>query len=274
MDIGTLLGCILGGLLIFCAIVLGGQEGLAPFWNISALFIVFGGTAAALLIAFPFKAIRKSLFSVKKCFVSPKTDAQAIIGQIIFFTEAARREGLLAQEDRLSEVSDPFLAEGLKLIIDGLPPAIVESILTNEIEQMQYRHLQGRNIILHCGKYAPAFGMVGTLIGLVLMLTQLNADTVGPGVAVAILTTLYGIIAANLCFLPIAEKLKQLHESELRIKSMIVQGVLAIQSGLNPRLLQMQLLSFLPPGERPDGEDMMIPADDLAKIEMREITEL
>ncbi|MCL2004622.1 MAG: motility protein A [Planctomycetaceae bacterium] len=265
MDIGTLVGFILGALLIFGAVIFGGHEGLAVFWNASALCIVFGGTIAALLIAFPGKSIRKALASVKKCFANPKTNASAIIEQIVFFAESARREGLLAQEHRLREVSEPFLAEGLNLIVDGLPPTTVKRILDSEIEEMQYRHHQGRNIILHCGKFAPAFGMVGTLIGLVLMLTQLSAETVGPGVAVAILTTLYGIIAANLFFLPMAEKLKQLHESELRMKSMIAQGVLAIQSGEHPRIIQMQLLTFLPPGERP-GEEDRIPADAMPMV--------
>ena len=255
MDIGMWLGCILGSLLIFCAIVFGGQEGLTPFWNTSALCIVFGGTAAALFIAFPVKSILKSLYAVKTCFVQQKQNAESIIEQIVFFAESVRREGLLVQEHRLESIRDPFLAEGLHLIIDGLPKKTVESILNNEIETLQYRHHQGRNIILHCGKYAPAFGMVGTLIGLILMLTQLNAETVGPGVAVAILTTLYGIIAANLFFLPIAEKLKQRHEAEMRIKAMIVQGVLAIQSGEHPRIIQMQLLTFLPEHDRPSGEE-------------------
>ena len=254
MDTSTLIGCILGGLLILCAVVFGGQEGFVPFWSLPALLIVFGGTAAALFIAFPLKAIRKSVLSVKKCFAKPRNDTHAIIDQLVFFAESARREGLLAQENRLDDVRDPFLAEGLRLIVDGLPPATVESILNGEIEAEQHRHQQSRNIILHCGKYAPAFGMIGTLLGLVLMLTQLDAATVGPGMAVAVLTTLYGLIAANLIFMPMAEKLKQLNEAEMRIKAMIVRGVLAIQSGEHPRIIQMKLQTFLPPEERPDEE--------------------
>ena len=252
MDVGTIVGCILGSLLIFSAVLFGGQEGFAPFWSAPALLIVFGCTAAALFIAFPFRPILKSLASVKKCFASPKNNLKEIVDQIIFFAESTRREGLLAQERRLDEVHDPFLAEGLNLIVDGLPPGTVENILNSEIEAIQHRHQQERNIILHCGKSAPAFGMVGTLIGLVLMLTQLDVGTVGPGMAVAILTTLYGVLAAHLCFFPIAEKLKQLHEAEVRIKAMIVRGVLAIQSGEHPRIIELKLLTFLPPGERPN----------------------
>jgi len=249
MDTSTLIGCLLGGLLMVCAVVFGGQEGFAPFWSIPALIIVFGGTATALFVAVPFKTIRKA-FSLKQCFAKPRNDAQAVINQLVFFAESARREGLLAQENRLDDVGDPFLAEGLRLIVDGLPPATVESILNDEIEAEQHRQQQSRNTILHCGRYAPAFGMIGTLIGLVLMLTHLDAETVGPGMAVAVLTTLYGLIAANLIFMPMAEKLKQLHESERRIKALMVRGVLAIQSGEHPRIIQMKLQTFLPPEER------------------------
>jgi chemotaxis protein MotA len=256
MDIGTLIGCILGGLLILCVIMFGGQDGFVPFVNITSLLIVFGGTAIVLLISFPFKSICKSVVSAKKCFAKPSGDSMKIIGQLVDFAKSARREGLLAQEERLDEVQDKFLTEGLRLVVDGLPPETVENILNNEIEAMQYRHTQGRNVIVHCAKCAPAFGMIGTLIGLVLMLTNLNAETVGTGMAVAVLTTLYGLVASNMIFMPIAEKLRQLHEAEVRIKTLIVRGILAIQSGEHPRIMQMKLQTFLPPSERPD-EDMI-----------------
>jgi chemotaxis protein MotA len=172
---------------------------------------------------------------------------------------------LLAQESKIDTVNDPFLAEALNLIVDGLPPATVENILSSDMEAMQQRHQQGRNIVLHCGKYAPAFGMIGTLIGLVLMLTQLDADTVGPGMAIAVLTTLYGVIAANLFFLPIAEKLKQLNDAEMQIKAMIVRGVLAIQAGEHPRIIQLKLQTFLPPEERA-SDDRRVSVNDVQTI--------
>jgi chemotaxis protein MotA len=264
MDTSTLIACILGGLILFCAVVFGGQAGFAPFWSVPALFIVLGGTAIALFVAFPLNAIVKSLSAIRKCFTTSMSDAKNIIAQVVSFAESARREGLLAQERRLDEVRDPFLAEGLHLIVDGLPPATVESILNSEIEAMQHRHQQSGNIMLYCGRCAPAFGMIGTLIGLVLMLTELDAETVGPGMAVAILTTLYGLLAANLVFMPMAEKLKQLHGAEMRIKTMIVRGVLAIQSGEHPRIIQMKLLTFLSPEERPNEDK--IARDDVQTI--------
>ena len=265
MDIGTIVGSMAGVLLILCAVVFGGTEGLAPFLSLSALLIVFGGSAAAVLISFPIKSILKSLDSVKKCFAHPTTHPQGIIDQIVFIAESARREGLLAQERRLDKIHDPFLAEALHLIVDGLPPAMVENILCSEIEAMQHRHQQGRSIVLHCGRYAPAFGMIGTLIGLVLMLTNLDAETVGPGMAIAILTTLYGVAAANLFFIPIAEKQKQLHEAEMQINAMIVRGVLSIQAGEHPRIIQLKLQTFLPPEERPN-DDYRITTSDIHTI--------
>ena len=264
MDNGTIIGCILGGLLIFCAILLGGPEGFAPFWSAPALLIVFGCTAAAVLIAFPLKPILKSFSSVRKCFAKSKTNPKEIIDQLVFFAESVRREGLLAQERKLEDVHDSFLAEGLNLIVDGLPPATVENILNSEIEAIQHRHQQERNVLLHCGRCAPAFGMLGTIIGLIMMLTNLNAESVGPGMAVAVLTTFYGVLAAHLFFLPMAEKLRQLHEAEMRIKLMIVRGVLAIQSGEHPRIIQLTMLTFLPPEERVD--EQAVAMDDVQTI--------
>ena len=250
MDIGTLVGYTIGGILILCTVMFGGYENLVSFWSTPSALIVFGGTAAALFIAFPLKSIHKALLAARKCFVKPKFDPQQVIDQIVSFAESVRRTGLLAQERTVNDVHDPFLAEGLLMVVDGLPPATVENILTGDIEAMQQRHQLSRNIALHCGKCAPAFGMIGTLVGLVIMLTNLDAETVGPGMAVAVLTTLYGILAANLIFLPIAEKLKQLHEAEMQTKSMIVQGVLAVQGGEHPRIIRQKLQTFLPADER------------------------
>lgn len=250
MDVGTIIGCIVGGILLFCTAVFGGYDNFVSFWNTPSMLIVFGGTTVALFIAFPLKSILKTLLAVRKCLVKPKSDPQQVIDQIVSFAESARRAGLLAQENAVNDIHDPFLAEGLNMVIDGLSPVTVENILTSETGAMRQRHQQSQNIALYCGKCAPAFGMLGTLIGLVIMLTNLDAETVGPGMAVAILTTLYGILAANLVFLPIAEKLKQLHEAEMQIKSMIIQGVLAIQGGEHPRIIHQKLLTFLPPDDR------------------------
>jgi chemotaxis protein MotA len=242
----------------------GGYESVY-FVNVPSLLIVFGGTAAVVFLAFPLASIRKSLLAVRKCFAASKIDAKQVARQLVSFSESVRRAGLLAQENRLDEIQDPFLAEGLHLIIDGLPPTTVESILNSEIEAMQHRHQRVRNIVLHCGKCAPAFGMVGTIIGLVMMLTHLDPATIGPGMAIAVLTTLYGLLATNLIFLPIAEKLKQLHDAEVQVKTMIVRGVLGIQSGEHPRIIQLKLQTFLPPDERPGEESERIATIDYSE---------
>jgi len=264
MDKGTLIGCTIGGLLLFCVLLSTGYESIY-FLSIPAALIVFGGTAAVVFIAFPLKSILNSVRAVRKCFAGAKSDEKKIADQLVSFAASVKRSGLLAQERRLDDVRDPFLAEGLRLIVDGLPAPTVESILSNEIESIQHRHQQVRNIILHCAKCAPAFGMVGTIIGMVMMLTHLDPATIGPGMAIAVLTTLYGLLATNLIFLPIAEKLKQLHESEIQVKTMIVRGVLCIQAGEHPRIIQLKLMTFLPRDERPDDEferAMMIQQDD------------
>ena len=267
MDKGTIIGSMIGGMLIIGAVVLGGPDVFASFWNTPSILIVFGGIAVALFIAFPLKSIRKSVIAARKCWANTTHNPQEIVDEIVSFSEAARRAGLLAQESRLESVRDPFLAEGLNLIVDGLPATTVESILSSEIEAIQHRHQQVRNIVIHGGKCAPAFGMIGTIIGLVLMLTNLDAETIGPGMAIAVLTTLYGLLATNLLFLPIAEKLRQLHEAEMQVKAMIVRGVLAIQAGEHPRIIEQKLLTFLPPEERKNErrekvsmiEDVLIP---------------
>ncbi|GHT18235.1 flagellar motor protein MotP [Planctomycetales bacterium] len=252
MDIGTLIGFAFGIVLITVSILLGGSESLGLFWNVPSLLIVFGGAVCALLIAFPIKSVFKTFTFVRLCFARQESAPQEIVKQIVAFSEIARREGLLSLESRLEKLDDPFFAEGLRLTVDGTTPAMVETVLMAEINAVNLRHQHGRSLILNYGKYTPAFGMIGTLIGLVLMLTRLNAETVGPGMAVAVLTTLYGALASNLFFLPIAEKLGQLNAEELRMKEMILKGILAIQAGEHPRMIQYKLSTYLPPENQLD----------------------
>jgi chemotaxis protein MotA len=252
MDIGTLIGFFFGIVLITASILLGGSESLGLFWNVPSLFIVFGGAVCALLIAFPVKSVLKTITFVRLCFARQDWTPQKTVKQIVAFSEIARREGLLSLEYRLEKLDDPFFAEGLRLAVDGTTPAMVETILTAQINAMNLRHQHGRSLILNYGKYTPAFGMIGTLVGLVLMLTRLNAETVGPGMAVAVLTTLYGALASNMFFLPIAEKLGQLNAEELRTKEMILKGILAIQAGEHPRMIQYKLSTYLSPDNRLD----------------------
>ncbi|MDR3232637.1 MAG: MotA/TolQ/ExbB proton channel family protein [Planctomycetaceae bacterium] len=248
MDIGTLIGCLLGCALIILAVVLGSPDSWIPFFNAPALLIVFGGTAAAVMTAFPLNVFLKTSAYIRKSFSQSGMNIQETAENLISLAESARREGLLALESRLEHLGDRFLAKSMQLAVDGLSPQNVETIVRANIEAVNARHQCGRNVILNYAKYTPAFGMIGTLIGLVLMLTRLDAETVGPGMAVAVLTTLYGTLASNLFFLPIAEKLKQLNEAELKIREMTLRGVLGIQMGEHPQIIKMKLQTFFAGG--------------------------
>jgi chemotaxis protein MotA len=250
MDKGTIIGSITGlGCLLF-AVMLSGPRELMLFWSVPSLLIIFGGVFAAAMIAFPLGTVLKSATYIRQCFVREEQDPRRLIEQITSFAETARRSGLLALEHRLGEIADPFFADGLQLAVDGTTPENVEKILRAEIESMSRRHRRGRALILHYGKLAPALGMIGTLVGLVLMFAHLEPDNIGPGMAVAILTTLYGAVAAYLFLLPVAEKLGEINELEIEKRELILKGILSIQNGEHPRMIQMKLQTFLPPDER------------------------
>jgi chemotaxis protein MotA len=250
VDKGTFFGCFLGlGLIVF-AVVWGGWDNLLLFCNIPAVFIVFGGAAASVLIAFPFKTVLKLPAFIRQSFVHKEHHPQQIIEQIIALAETARRNGLLLLEDHLETIEEPFLADGVRMVVDGLSAENVERILNSEINSMNLRHKHGRSLIAHYGKFTPAFGMIGTLVGLVLMFAHLDPNTIGTGMAVAILTTLYGAVVSYLLLLPIAEKLAILNDSEIQIHEMILKGVLALQNGEHPRVIRMKLQTYLLPEER------------------------
>lgn len=260
---GTLIGLLLGTALMILAVVLGSPDSWLSFFNAPALLIVFGGTAAAVMTAFPLQVFLKTSAYIRKSFARSDMNFRETAQSIIKLSETARREGVLSLESRLQTLDDTFLAQSLQLVVDGLSPSNVITIVKAEIEAVNVRHQYGRNLIMNYAKYTPAFGMIGTLIGLVLMLSRLDAETVGPGMAVAVLTTLYGALASNLFFLPIAEKLKQLNEAELKIRDMILQGVLAIQAGEHPRIIEMKLATyFSEEWTQPETKPVELPAQE------------
>lgn len=254
MDLGTVIGLLLGMGLIVTSIALGGLDKLVIFWDTASVLMVGGGAIASVMVAYPMKSVLKSFNYVKNAFFNRDTDPLTTIMQIVSLSETARREGLLSLENRMDEIDDPFLAGGIRMAVDGMSPEVVENIMNTEIDAVNGRHNYGRSIIANFGKYAPAFGMIGTLVGLVLMLADLDPDKVGAGMAVALLTTLYGAVASNLCFLPIADKLGFLNDGEIRIMEITVKGVVAIQTGENPRVIKQKLLTYVSPNERPEEE--------------------
>ncbi|MDR3234844.1 MAG: motility protein A [Planctomycetaceae bacterium] len=257
MGLANIIGLVLGWGLIVTSIALGGLGKLWIFWDTASVCIVCGGATASMLVAYPLGAILKAHNFVLVSFTAKDRDPLKVIEQIVTLSEAARREGLLSLENHMEEIDNPLLATGIRMAVDGMSPEVVEGIMNTEIDAVNSRHNYGRSIVANFGKYAPAFGMIGTLVGLVLMLADLDPDKVGTGMAVALLTTLYGAILSNLMFLPWADKLGFINDDELQCMDITLKGVVAIQSGENPRVIKQKLLMYLPPSKRPvENEDI------------------
>ncbi|MDR3197207.1 MAG: motility protein A [Planctomycetaceae bacterium] len=255
MGKATIIGLVLGWLLIFLSIAYSGITKLPIFFDIPSAVMVFGGAIASVLVAYPLSAVLKSLSYIKITFTAKEPDVLETILQIVSLAETARREGLLSLENRMEEIDNPFLATGLRMAVDGISPEVVEGIMNTEIDAVNARHVYGQSIVANYGKYAPAFGMIGTLVGLVLMLADLDPDTIGIGMAVALLTTLYGAVVSNLMLLPWADKLGFINAGEIQTMEITLKGIIAIQSGENPRVIKQKLLMYLPPKSRPEEEE-------------------
>ncbi len=175
---------------------------------------------------------------------------------LVSFAEKARREGILALENSMAEIQDDFIRSGLRLAVDGVEPELIKDILHTELAFIEDRHRNGQAIFDYMGAAAPAFGMIGTLVGLVKMLQNLSdPNAIGPAMAIALLTTMYGAVIANVIFIPVAGKLKMRTAEEILLKEVAIEGVMSIQSGDNPRILEQKLLAFLAPSVRPAPEE-------------------
>ncbi|MBA7572356.1 Chemotaxis protein PomA [subsurface metagenome] len=213
--------------------------------------IVLGGTVGAVLINYPMSDILGVAKVAKNVFLQKELKTETAIKTLVEMSRIARRDGILALEDRLEGIKDPFFVKGVMLMIDGVEPAALSRILYTELEYVSERHRMGAEIFMTMGNFAPAMGMMGTLIGLVKMLMQMDdPSSIGPAMALALLTTFYGVILANLLFLPAAGKLKTRSAAELTVKQLIINGILSVQSGDNPRILEEKLHSFISPDER------------------------
>lgn len=224
------------------AIAFGGYPGL--FWDTKSILIVVGGTVATTLIRFPLDRLKGTLDVVRQAFFNRLPKPDKLIKELIEMSRKARQEGLLALENY--KTHDKFLKQGLQLIVDGLQREAVEEILNTDIKYLQRRHRDGQDILKSAAEAAPAFGMIGTLIGLVVMLAHMDdVKTLGPAMAVAILTTLYGALIANLIVLPLAKKLEVRSRQETLNRELILVGLLSIQRGENPRTMETVLKAFL-----------------------------
>jgi chemotaxis protein MotA len=250
MDKATIVGVLLAnGAMLYSIIVAGAS--LSAFWDTPSIIMVVVGGIAAVMVAYPF-GVLMTVGKVSMKVVFPKVQPLVpTIKQIVEFAEVARRDGILALENKTAEIKDPFILMGVQMAIDGTDSEIMEAIMRSEMEATASRHKMGKALMETTARYAPAFGMIGTLIGLVIMLGNMsNPDAIGPGMAVALLTTLYGAYMANAVCLPFADKLGYYSRKEMEMREVVVRGLMAIQQGDNPRVIEQKLGTFLPLKQR------------------------
>jgi len=249
MDITTILGVVSGiGLIVIAIVMRMGGMGLIGFFDVSSMFITFGGAFAATLVNYPMKQVLGVFKIAKKVLTEREEDPTELINQFIYFTKIAHKQGILELEKELNKLDNEFLKRGVQLVVDGADQDRIRSELETEITFIRERHLIGQEIFVTLGTYCPAFGMIGTIIGLIMMLARLEDQSqIAAGMAVALLTTFYGAVAGYLFFLPIAGKLKRRSEDEIFIKEVIIRGVLSLQAGEIPSVMEAKLKAYLAP---------------------------
>jgi len=257
----TILGIITGATLLFYAIISRG--GAEIFWSPPSLMIVGGGTFAALLISFPFPRIVRVSGVLMQIFKKDVKTPSWVIKLMVSLSFKARQKSLLSLEEDIKVIDSRLVKLGLEMVIDGHPAGLVREVLETELDFVEVRHRAGEHIFRSGGRFAPAFGLIGTLIGLVAMLRSIGGSgdtsaTVGEGMAIALITTFYGAMLANLFFIPVAEKLRSRSDDEMLSNRIIIEGVLMIQAGINPRIIERKLNSFLPPHLRAQYYDVVL----------------
>ena len=247
MDLNTVIGGLLAFILVLGAMAIG-PGGVAVFIHIPSMIIVFGGTTAVTMLAFPVADLKPVLKVMLVAAVRKTSTPTEEIDRIVEFANLARKEGLLALETKLQTVDDTFFAKGIQLVIDGFSADTVRDIMELEAEWEDARHWTGKKIIDQLGGFAPAFGMIGTLVGLVQMLQDLSdPNGIGLGMATALLTTLYGAMGANMVFIPLAGKLEMVAKTNQQLRKLMIEGTVAIQSGEKPQLIKEKLKGVLAP---------------------------
>lgn len=238
-----------GVTLILVSITLAGN--LLSFWSLSSVIITLLGSLCALAISYPLEDLKNIPVALKKITENSEDNLLHLVELFSKLARKARKDGLLALEDQLEEIEDEFIVRCFRMVIDGMDPEVIRDVMDIEIETTKDRHKISQDIFQTWGELAPAFGMLGTLIGLIVMLSRLeDASTIGQGMAVALVTTFYGSFFANLVLLPIATNLRIKTKSETYRREMIVVGILEIQAGTNPRVVEEIILTYLNPNER------------------------
>lgn len=250
MDLASLIGIVGGAICIVVSVISSGGS-IAGIWDLPSVFMTIGGSYFAMFIAAPLKKALQLFKIMGRCFKVPDFGEKNIVINMQALSEKARREGILALEDSLDDLDDAFMKTGLRLVVDGTDGNIIRTIMENEMNQCEARHMEWVGIINTWAGFAPGFGMMGTVVGLIGMLRNLeDKSSLGPNMAVALITTLYGSMMANWLISPFATKLLAHNAAEMRTKEMIIEGVLAIQAGENPRIMAQKLLTYLDPATR------------------------
>lgn len=249
MDLATIIGIVSGIVMITLPIALGGD--IMAFYDLMSIFIVVGGGMAATLISYRLSEMMNIFKVTVKAFKSNDTSSVELIKLLVEFSQMARRDGLLALEAQQEQIKDDFLKQSLMMVIDGMEAEIVKESMELELDSISERHANGQGMFKTMAALFPAWGMIGTLVGLVQLLKALNdPGTIGPAMAVALITTFYGSVLANLICTPIANKLGIRSKEEIKQKQLILEGVLSIQAGENPKVLEQKLKTFLSPEEK------------------------
>lgn len=243
---------IVGFVGVWFLILIGmGFSNLGSFVDFPSLQIVVGGTFFAMFLAYPLSTMKTLPSIIKQAFANSGADAPEIIKLLVGFADKARREGILSLEDSAQKIEDPFLKKGIQLAVDGTEPDLIRDILRTEMIYIEDRHSTGAEIFKFAATIAPAMGMIGTLVGLILMLGNMSdVDSIGPNMAVALITTLYGSMVANAICAPIENILKLKSADEILVKTLMLEGIMSLQSGDNPHIVEQKLSAFINPVSR------------------------
>lgn len=258
MEIGVLLGLVLGvGALVVANALEGGS--VASLFKFSAMLIIFGGTFGATMVSTGLRAVLGMPRTFLKALRRNRVQPEQLVERLVGFAQKARREGLLAIEDEVRELDDPFMAKGLQMVVDGIDPEMVEGVLLTESELTQQRANVEAGVYEAAGGFAPTMGIIGTVMGLIHVLSSLeNPDELGPAIATAFLATLWGIMSANILFLPVANKLKASAREEAHLRHLVIEGILSIQKGDSPTMVREKLKAFLagePPAKKAEEQE-------------------
>ena len=249
MDLGSVIGSVVMWGMVLAAMALG--VGLGPYGDTQSTLIVIGGSIGAVMYGFKMETFKLFGSLIGKSFKPETFDMPAAIANLVEYAQKARRDGILALEGDVANEENEFLKKGLSMAVDGNEPDVIRDLLNIDVDKMAQRHADNAQMIDNWGTYAGAFGMTGTLIGLVAMLVNMDdPSAIGPAMAVALLTTLYGSLIGTLVATPAANLLNIRSVDEQNMKRLVIEGIMSIQAGDNPRTLEAKLMAFLPPSER------------------------